>query len=137
MFQPKKLKHRKWQRGRSLNRSISTKVFSLVHGDMGIKSLETKLLRDKEIEAAWNEIKRVLSRNGRSWLRIFPHRPVTKKPPEVRMGGGKGDVIGYSAIVRPGTILFEVSSDDRKLAREALRRASYKLSIKTKIVTEK
>jgi len=137
MFQPRKVKHRKWQKGRSLNRGIITKGFSLVQGEMGLKSLETKILKDKEIEAAWNEIKRVLGNKGRAWLRIFPHKPITKKPPEVRMGGGKGDVVGYAAVVRPGTVLFEVSGNDPDLLQTALVRASRKLSIKTKIVKER
>lgn len=137
MFQPKKVKHRKWQKGRSLKRKVITKGFSLEHGEMGIKSLETKLLPAREIESAWNEIRRVLGNKGRVWLRVFPHKPITKKPPEVRMGGGKGDVEGYVAIVRPGTILFEVSGNDKNLLQEALKRANYKLSIKTKIVFEK
>mgnify|MGYP001773083547 CR=1 FL=1 len=136
MFQPRRTKHRKWQKGRSLSRTITTKGFRLAQGEMGLKSLEAKFLTDKQIEAAWNEIKRNLSNKGRVWLRIFPHKPITKKPPEVRMGGGKGDVAGYVCFVKPGTILFEVSSNNKELMFEALKKASYKLPIKTKIVSE-
>jgi large subunit ribosomal protein L16 len=136
MLQPKKTKHRKWQKGRSLNRGIITKGFRLVHGILGLKSLESRILTDKQIEAAWNEIRRTLGNKGRVWLRIFPHKPITKKPPEVRMGGGKGDVVGYGTLVRPGTILFEVDGSDKNLLLESLNRASYKLPIKVKIVSE-
>lgn len=134
MFQPRKVKHRKWQKGRSLKREIIVKGTRLNYGDAGLKSLETKFLTDKQIEAAWHEIQRSIGDKGKYWLRIFPHKPITKKPPEVRMGGGKGDVAGYVCVVRPGTIIFETKASDPELAVEALKRASYKLPIKTKIV---
>lgn len=136
MLQPKKLKYRKAFKGRSLKRKIITKGHLLVHGEMGLKSLETKMIDSREIEAAINELKRRLGKKGRFWLRIFPHKPKTKKPPEVRMGGGKGDVETYVAIVRPGTIMFEVSGLPANDLKKVLYHVQRKLSIKTKIVSE-
>lgn len=134
MFQPNKLKHRKWRKGKSLEREITTKMYDLNFGIAGIKSLEASYLKNNQIEACVKEIKRILGKKGKMWLRIFPHIPRTKKPEGVRMGGGKGDVDHYAAFVRPGTILFEVESKDINLALQALKSASYKLPIKTKIV---
>lgn len=134
MLQPRKLKHRKWMKGRSLTRSITTKGFELNFGIAGLKSLECSYIKDSQIEACVKEIKRVLGKKGRMWLRIFPHISRTKKSEGVRMGGGKGDIDHYATLVRPGTILFEVESKDEDLAISALKAASYKLPIKTKIV---
>lgn len=103
---------------------------------MGLKALETKMIDAKEIEAAINELKRGLGKKGRYWLRIFPHKPKTKKPPEVRMGGGKGDVETYVAVVRPGTIMFEVAGLSKDDLKSLLKRVQHKLSVKTKIVSE-
>lgn len=136
MLQPKKLKHRKWRKGKSLNRDIITKGFDLNFGIAGLKSLEASYLKDSQIEACIKEIKRILGKKGRMWLRIFPHITRTKKPEGVRMGGGKGDIDHYATLVRPGSILFEVESKDKELAISALKAASYKLPIKTKIVTK-
>jgi len=136
MLQPKKLKHRKWRKGKSLNREITTKGVDLAFGELGLKSLETCYIKDKQIEACIKEIKRILGKKGRMWLRIFPHITRTKKPEGVRMGGGKGDVDHYATLVKPGTILFEVESKDKELAISALKAASYKLPIKTKIVSK-
>jgi large subunit ribosomal protein L16 len=134
MLWPRKTKYRKSQKGRSLKREVITKGTEVVFGDVGLKSLETKMLSSKEIESAISELKRRLGKKGRYWLRIFPHKPKTKKPPEVRMGGGKGDVEDYVAVVRPGTVVFEAGGLDKDFLRQALKSASYKLSIKTKIV---
>jgi len=136
MLQPKKLKYRKAFKGRSLNRKIITKGYLLSFGEMGLKALETKMIDAKEIEAAINELKRGLGKKGRYWLRIFPHKPKTKKPPEVRMGGGKGDVETYVAVVRPGTIMFEVAGLSKDDLKSLLKRVQHKLSVKTKIVSE-
>jgi len=136
MLQPKKLKHRKWRKGKSLNREITTKGYDLNFGIAGLKSLEPVYLKDAQIEACVKEIKRILGKKGRMWLRTFPHITRTKKPEGVRMGGGKGDIDHYATFVRPGTILFEVDSKDKELALQALKSASYKLPIKTKIVTK-
>ncbi len=134
MLQPRKLKHRKWMKGKSLNRKITLKGIDLNFGNAGLKSLETSYLKHTQIEACIKEIKRILGKKGRMWLRIFPHLTRTKKSEGVRMGGGKGDVDHYATLVRPGTILFEVESKDKDLAFSALKSASYKLPIKTKIV---
>jgi len=136
MLQPKKLKHRKWRKGKSLDRNITTKGFDLNFGIAGLKSLESSYIKDSQIEACIKEIKRILGKKGRMWLRIFPHITRTKKPEGVRMGGGKGDIDHYATLVRPGTILFEVESKDKELALSALKAASYKLPIKTKIVVK-
>ena len=136
MLQPRKLKYRKAFKGRSLNRKIITKGYLLSFGEMGLKALETKMIDAKEIEAAINELKRGLGKKGRYWLRIFPHKPKTKKPPEVRMGGGKGDVETYVAVVRPGTIMFEVAGLSKDDLKSLLKRVQHKLSVKTKIVSE-
>ncbi len=134
MLQPKKLKYRKAQKGRSLNREITLKGYTLNYGEVGLKSLETKIITDKQIEASLNELKRRLGKKSRFWLRIFPHKPKTKKPAESRMGGGKGDVENYVTVVRPGTIILEVSGLDRETLKNALKYVSYKLPIRTKIV---
>jgi large subunit ribosomal protein L16 len=136
MFQPRKLKYRKAQKGRSLKREITLKGIKLSHGEVGLKSLETKMITSKQIESALNVLKKNLGKKGRYWLKIFPHKPKTKKPPETRMGGGKGDVEDYVALVRPGTILFEVAGMDKESLKEILRQAAYKLPIKTKIIEE-
>jgi large subunit ribosomal protein L16 len=134
MLQPKKLKYRKAQKGRSLNREIAVKGVKLSHGEMGLKALEARMITDKQIESCLNALKKVLGKKGRYWLKIFPHKPKTKKPPETRMGGGKGDIENYVALIRPGVILFEVAGLDRESLKNALKQASYKLPIKTKIV---
>ena len=136
MLWPKKLKYRKFQKGRSLGRKITTKGVKLSHGELGLKSLETKMISSKQIEASLNTLKKNLGKKGRYWLKIFPHKPKTKKPPETRMGGGKGDVEDYVALVRPGTILFEVGGLDKEALKEALKQAAYKLPLKTKIIEE-
>jgi large subunit ribosomal protein L16 len=134
MLQPKKLKFRKFQKGRSLNREIITKGTKISHGEMGLKSLETKIISSKQIESCINVLKRELGKKGRYWLKIFPHKTKTKKPPETRMGGGKGDIEDYVAVVRPGTILFEVAGLDKESLKKVLKQVAYKLPIKTKII---
>ena len=134
MLQPKKLKYRKSQKGRSLQRELITKGTELTWGDLGLKSLETRMISSKQLQACIEVLKRGLGKKGRYWLRIFPHKPKTKKPPETRMGGGKGDVEDYVAVVRPGTILFEVAGLDKEALKEVLKQTAYKLPIKTKIV---
>lgn len=137
MLQPKKVKYRKRQKGRSLNRKIATKGNYLVHGEVGLKSLEARIIYDREIESAMNELRRRLGKKGRYWLRIFPHLPKTKKPPETRMGSGKGDVDAYVAFVKPGSIIFEASGLSLDILKEALKKSSYKLSVKTQVVVKK
>ena len=115
-------------------RNVSTRGLSLIHGDYGLKTLESRFITDRQIDSVEKTIKKTLGKKGRLWLRIFPHKPITKKPPEVRMGGGKGDLDHYVALVHPGRILFEISALTPELAQKALKAATYKLPIKTKII---
>ena len=108
---------------------------SLAFGDFGLVSLGQGWVSSKQIEAARRSITHYTQRGGRIWIRIFPDKPITKKPPEVRMGGGKGDIHEYVAPVRSGRMLFEMSGVTQDIAKEALRLASHKLPVKTKFVT--
>lgn len=130
---PKKVKHRKWQKG---NSGGLTKGGSyLAFGSYGLKSLETTWMTGRQIEAARRAMTRYIKRGGKIWLRIFPDKPVTKKGAETPMGGGKGSVDHYVAIVKPGRILFEMDGIPEDVAREALRLAANKLPVKTKFVS--
>ena len=134
MLMPKKLKYRKQQKGR-LGR-VSTRGNNLAFGRFGLKALEGERITARQIEASRRAITRHLHRGGQLWIRIFPHKPVTTKPAEVPMGGGKGSLDHFVANVEPGKILFELDGVTEAIAREALRLASSKLPIKTKIVME-
>jgi large subunit ribosomal protein L16 len=136
MLIPKKVKHRKWQKGRGLGRTVETRGLTLAFGQHGLRALESGRLNSRQIEAARRTITNFIKREGRLWIRIFPDRPVTKRPPEVTMGGGKGSVDHYVFVVRPGRIIFEIQAADQKAAKEALRLAGYKLPFKTKVVTK-
>ncbi|KKS18716.1 MAG: 50S ribosomal protein L16 [Parcubacteria group bacterium GW2011_GWC1_41_7] len=133
-MQPKRMKHRKWHRVRSLNRTIATSGIHTVYGTHSLKAMEAHYLTDRQIESALKDMRRVLGKKGKAWLRIFPHLSRTKKPAEVRMGSGKGDVDHYATMVRVGKILFEAEATDPALAKLALRRAAFKLPIATKII---
>lgn len=132
MLQPKKVKHRKWQRGRS--RGVERRGAELAFGAFGLKSLGTRWVTARQIEAARRAMTRYVQRGGKIWIRIFPDKPVTKKPPEVTLGGGKGSVDHYVVVVRPGKILFEMDGVSREIAEEAMRLASHKLPMKTKFI---
>lgn len=133
MLSPKRVKRRKTQRGRMKGKA---KRGSLVtFGSYGLKAMEPHWLTNRQIESARIAINRFLKRDGKVWIRIFPDKPYTKKPLEVRMGKGKGNTEGWVAVVRPGRILFEVDGVSREAAYEALRLASNKLPIKTKFVS--
>ncbi len=134
MLAPKKVKHRKWQKGRSRNRQVETRGTELVFGSYGLKALSETWLSSQQIEAARKAIARYLKKEGKVWLRVFPDKPITKRPPEVTMGGGKGSVEYYVAPVRPGRILFEIDGVSEEKAREAFRLASSKLPLKTQFV---
>lgn len=130
MLMPKRVKHRKQMRGRMKGKaSRGTKV---VFGDYGLQALEPGWVTARQIEAARRALVRHMKRRGKVWIRIFPDKPVTKKPAETRMGKGKGAVDHWVAVVRPGRILFEVSGLDEAGARAATRLAAHKLSVKTK-----
>ena len=131
MLIPKKVKHRKWQKGRSKKRVVETRGLTLAFGRYGIKALEGARLTSRHIESARRTITHHLKREGRLWIRVFPDKPVTKRPPEVTMGGGKGAVDHYVAVVKPGMILFEMDGIDEATAREALRLAAHKLPVRT------
>lgn len=132
MLQPKKVKHRKWQKGSS--RGYETRGTDLAFGDFGLKSLESCWITSRQIEAARRAMTRYIERGGKVWIRIFPDKPVTKKPPEVTLGGGKGAVDHYVAAVKPGRILFEMAGVSEEIAREAMRLAGHKLPVLTKFV---
>jgi len=135
MLFPKKVKYRKWQKGRS--KGIESRGTELNFGSFGIKSLETKWISSRQIEAARRVILRYLRKGGKFWIRIFPQKPITRKGIEVPMGGGKGSVEFYAFPVKPGRVIFELDGVSEKTAREALKMASDKLPIKTKFITRK
>ncbi len=134
MLIPKKVKHRKWHKGRSRKRTVETRGLELSYGRYGIKALEPAWLNSKQIESARRTITNFMKRSGRLWIRVFPDKPVTIRPPETTMGGGKGSVDHYVFPVRPGRIIFEVDGVDKEVATEALRLASFKLPFKCKII---
>ena len=132
MLMPKRVKYRKQFRGRMRGKAQRGNKVDM--GDVGIMSLSPAWITSRQIEAARRAIVRYLKRRGKVYIRIFPDKPVTAKPAETRMGKGKGSVEHWVAVVKPGRIMFEVGGVDEETAREALRRASYKLPVKTKIV---
>jgi large subunit ribosomal protein L16 len=133
MLIPKRVKHRKTQRGRRAGKSF--RGASVDFGTFGLKALEPAWITNRQIEAARIAINRYLKRDGKVWIRIFPDKPVTKKPAETRMGSGKGNPEFWVAVVKPGRILFEIDGVSKEAAEEAVRLASHKLPIKTKFVT--
>lgn len=132
MLQPKKTKYRRQQKGKM--KGNAQRGNQLVYGSFGIKSLQSKWLTGRQIEAARIAVTRRMQRQGQVWIRIFPDKPITKKPAEVRMGKGKGAPEGFVAPVTPGRILFEVEGVPAKIAKEALRLAAQKLPVTTKFV---
>lgn len=132
MLMPKKSKYRKAFKGRIKGKAH--KGNTVVFGDFGLVSEEKAKITSRQIEAARIAINRALKRGGKVIIRIFPHKPITKRPAEVRMGKGKGAVEGYVAPVKEGTVLYEIGGIDEATAKEAFRRASYKLPVKTKII---
>ena len=135
MLQPRRPKHRKVQKGRV--RGISQRGHTLAFGDYGLKCLEPAWITSAQIEASRIALTRYMKREGQVWIRIFPDKPVTKKPAEVRMGKGKGNPEYWVAPVRPGRIFFEIASVKPQQAREALRLAAQKLPIKMRFVERK
>ncbi len=132
ILMPKKVKHRKWRKGRS--RGIETRGTELAFGTFGLKAMETKWITSRQIEAARRAIIRYLKKGGKLWVRIFPDKPITRKGTEVPMGGGKGSVDHYAFPIKPGRIIFELEGIKEELAKEALMKAKDKLPIKTKFV---
>lgn len=134
MLVPKKVKHRKWQKGRRKFRAIDTRGISLAYGTLGLKAQSSAWVTSRQIEAARRAITNCVKREGKLWIRIFPDKPITKRPPEITMGGGKGSVDHYVFPVRAGRILFEMDGVSKEIAREALRLAGHKLPVRTKII---
>lgn len=136
MLFPKKVKYRKWQTMRKNPKKVgvATRGVTVAFGSFGLKALGAARIRSQQIEAARKVLSRSVGKTGRLWIRIFPDMPYTKKPAEVKLGKGKGDLEGYVAPVLPGRIIFEVDGITEVVAREALRKAGTKLPLKTKVV---
>ena len=132
MLLPKRVKYRKAQRGRMKGKA--SRGYAVAFGDFGLKALEPGWITQRQIEAARVALTRLMKREGKVWIRIFPDKPVTKKPAETRMGSGKGVPEFWVAVVRPGTILFELGGINKATATEAMDLASHKLPIKTRMV---
>lgn len=139
MLFPKKVKFRKWHTGRKnakkLATSVETRGTSLSFGSFGLKVMTYGRLTSNEIEAARKVMARYATKSGKVWVRVFPDRPFTQKPPEVKLGKGKGEPVGFVAPVKPGRILFEIDGVEDKVAEEALRKAGTKVRVKTKVVS--
>lgn len=135
MLQPKRTKFRKRQKGRV--KGLAQRGHRLAFGNFGIKSMEPGWITSRQIEASRIAVTRAMKREGQVWIRIFPDKPVTKKPAEVRMGKGKGAPEYWVAVIKPGTLLFEVSGVSSAEASEALRLAAQKLPVKTKFVVRR
>lgn len=134
MLMPRKQKYRKQMR--DVMKGEATRGTTLSYGDYGLFTLDYGWITARQIEAARRAISHYTKRGGKIWIRIFPDKPISKKPPEVRMGGGKGDTAEYVAPVKPGRILFEMSGVTVEIAKEALRLAAHKLPVKTHFITK-
>jgi len=132
MLQPKRTKHRKAQKGRM--KGNAQRGATIAFGSFGLKALESVWMTNRQIEAARQTITRHMKREGNVWIRVFPDKPITNKPAEVRMGKGKGNLEYYAAVVKPGLILFEAEGVPMEVAKQALNLAAQKLPIKTKFV---
>ncbi len=135
MLQPKRTKHRKAQKGRI--REVAKRGTTLAFGSFGLKALEPVWMTNRQIEAARQALTRAMKREGNVWIRIFPDKPITRKPLEVRMGKGKGNPEFWAAVVEPGRILFEVEGVTMEVAQEAMHLAAAKLPIKTKFIVRR
>ena len=135
MLQPKRTKHRKAQKGRIPK--TSKRGTTLAFGTFGLKALEPKWITNRQIEAARQSMTRHMKREGQVWIRIFPDKPITNKPTEVRMGKGKGNLEYYAAVVSPGRIMFELTGVTMEVAKEALRLGAQKLPIATKFIVRR
>ena len=133
MLMPKRVKFRKAQRGRMKGKA--TRGATIAFGDFGLKAMEPGWVTQRQIEASRVALTRMMKREGKVWIRIFPDKPVTKKPAETRMGSGKGSPEFWVAVVKPGRVLFELGGINRATAAEAMKLAAHKLAIKTRFVT--
>ncbi|MEK7624254.1 MAG: 50S ribosomal protein L16 [Patescibacteria group bacterium] len=136
MFEPKKVKHRKWHKGRSRKRLTETRGTKLAFGSFGIQALTPYWITGRQIEAVRKTISHSLKNRGRIWIRVFPDKPITKMPPEVTLGGGKGEVDHYVFPVKPGRIIFEVDGVETAVAQHALNMGSRKLPLRSRIVSK-
>lgn len=136
MLIPKKFKHRKWHQQAGMSKSAATRLNYVSFGDFGLKATTGSWVSSRQIESARRAIVRYVKRGGKLWIRIFPDKPVTQKAAEVGMGKGKGAVDHYVAVVRPGTVMFEISGIPEDQAKEAMRLASFKLPVKSKFVSK-
>ena len=134
MLMPKRTKYRRVQRGRM--KGVASRGNKIAYGEFGIQALEPGWITSNQIEAARIAMTRYTKRGGQVWIKIFPDKPVTAKPAETRMGSGKGSPEYWVAVVKPGRVMFEIAGVSEDVAREALRLASHKLPIKTKVVTK-
>lgn len=135
MLLPKRVKHRKWHKGRGRWGGLAYRGNKLAFGAFGLKCLETKWLSSRQIEAARRAMTHHVQRGGKIWIRVFPYKPVTKKGAEVGMGGGKGAVDHFVFPLKPGHIIFEMDGVSEETAKEALRLASHKLPVMTKFIS--
>jgi len=133
LMQPRKVKHRKWHRKRI--HGVASRKIRLSFGDFGLQAQSAAWITARQIEAARRAMTRFVQRGGKIWIRVFTDKPVTIKGSEIRMGGGKGPVDHYVAVIKPGMIMFEIAGVKEDVAREAMRLASHKLSVKTKFVS--
>ena len=134
MLFPKKVKYRKWHKMRKRNPGVETRGTELAFGSYGLKAMEDFRITSQQIEAARKVMTRFVQKTGKMWIRVFPDIAITKKPPEVKMGKGKGEPIGFMFPVRPGRVLFEIDGLAEETAKKALKGAAAKLPVKTKIV---
>ncbi|MBI4035515.1 50S ribosomal protein L16 [Candidatus Daviesbacteria bacterium] len=132
LLQPKRTKYRKTFKG--TRGGVATRGNSLAFGAFGLKSMEAGFITARQLESARRAMAHFTQRGGRIWIRVFPDKPITKHPAESRMGSGKGDVEGYVAVVKPGSLIFEMGAVAKEIAEEALRLASHKLPVDTKFV---
>lgn len=135
MLQPKRTKYRKQQKGR--NRGLAQRGSEISFGSFGLKSTDAGFITNRQIEAARIAMTRYMKREGKVWIRIFPDKPITAKPQEVRMGKGKGPLSHYVAVIRPGRIMFEIDGVTEETAHEALRLAAQKLPVRTRTVVRR
>lgn len=138
MLLPKKVKYRKWQKGRGRNKALKAKGSTEVSfGEFGLKATTGSWIDSRQIEAARRAITRHIKRGGKVWIRIFPDKPITNKGSQAVMGGGKGAPEKFVAIVKPGTVIFELAGVPKDVAKESMRLAAHKLPVKSKFVTKK
>ncbi len=138
MLFPKKVKFRKWHTGRQnakkLLTMVETRGTTLAFGSWGLKAMTYGRITSNQIEAGRKALARYATKSGKVWVRVFPDRPFTQKPPEVKLGKGKGDPVGFVAVIKPGRVLYEIDGVDDKVAAEAMRKAGTKISVKTRII---